>query len=261
MDIKHLTEQQIATYAEYLNEGTLDKILPEYREHIKNCDVCNNEIIAVADILAQKYESVVEENITNNIELNTAKKKSVINYTLIGIAASIIIAAVIIMLLSEKEASIKPRTADQQTIEQNIYSPIIDSNSTEEIVVDAPKKEELKITIPDVKGEEELLAYVCNDDLEQLSARYNTALRGEIEITTDSIVKIAAGTPFLLQWIINDADEDFIIEIYDNKAHLVIEESVHNSYEVSPKLNQGLYYWKLINSDFDLLFCGKIIIQ
>ncbi|OYT11780.1 MAG: hypothetical protein B6I18_02970 [Bacteroidetes bacterium 4572_112] len=261
MDIRHLTEQEIATYAEYLNEGTLDKISSEEKEHIKNCDACNNEIIAVADILEQMHKSVVEESITNNIGLNISKKKSVINYTLIGIAASIILAAVIIMLLSEKEASIKPRIADQQAIEQDIYTPVIDSNSTEEVVVDVTEKEELEITIPDVIEEEELLAYICNDDLEQLSARYNTALRGDIEITTDSIVEIAAGTPYMLQWNTSEAGEEFIIEIYDNKAQLIIEESVHNSYEIRSELKEGLYYWKLINSDFDLLFCGKIIIR
>ncbi|MGE0079578.1 MAG: hypothetical protein AB7S48_17085 [Bacteroidales bacterium] len=28
-----------------------------------------------------------------------------------------------------------------------------------------------------------------------------------------------------------------------------------------PELKQGLYYWKLINEDFDLLYCGKITVN
>ena len=262
MDYSHLSEQEIATFAEAMVENKLGSIPKDKQEHIKECDTCNEEIIALVDVL-EKKEVLVKKN-DSNVDIlseNKPTKNSTLYYTWMGIAASIIIGAVILLLLSEKSSSTSPRIADEKPFMEEILEPQ-DSIIEEEVIVDVPIKEELKIVIPEVVEKEELLAFVSNDELEKLSERHNVALRGDdIEIISPNVINANTESEINLQWV-NTDKQDLIIELYNNKAELINEKaSSDNIYIISPNLEEGLYYWKLINSDFDLIFCGKIIIK
>ncbi|MFW6202759.1 MAG: hypothetical protein ACOC30_00510, partial [Marinilabilia sp.] len=63
--------------------------------------------------------------------------------------------------------------------------------------------------------------------------------------------------PLFLEWT-NKEKEELIIEILDNKGDRILRDvTTGNRYRVE-NLGNGLYYWKLISSDYDLLFCGRI---
>jgi len=262
MYISHLTEQEVSTFAEAMVDDNLGQIPEDKQAHIKECDTCNEEIIALVEILEME-ETFVEE-VGSNLHIvseNKPTKNSTLYYTWMGIAASLIIGAVILLLLSEKSSSTSPRIADEEQFMEKIMVPQ-DSIIEKEIIVETPVKKKLEIIIPEVEKEDELLAFVSNEELEKLSERYNVALRSDdVEIISPNIINVDIESEINLQWVNNDK-QDLIIEVYNNKAELINEKaSSENNYTITPNLEEGLYYWKLINSDFDLIFCGKIIIS
>jgi len=263
MDNKHLTEQEVATYAELMVDGKLSSIESVKKEYIKNCDTCNEEIIALAEIIEMEASGKVNSNNIVDEKVISLASKSSLNYAWIGIAASIILAAIIIMLLSEKSSSTSPRVADEDVQNHEISIPLNEKvPEPEEVIVEVPKKESIKITIPELKQEEILMAFVTNQELEALSERYNTALRGDdIEVISPNSIVANIDSVIVLQWQ-NAEAQDLIVEVYNNEAHLIIEQATSaNSYQITPTLPEGVYYWKLINSEFDLIYCGKIMVK
>jgi hypothetical protein len=83
--------------------------------------------------------------------------------------------------------------------------------------------------------------------------------RGEsIDVTTLPELKYAKGTK--LEWN-NPEKQVLYVELFNNSGEKIKEITTNESNYHLPMLQPGLYYWKLINENYDLLFVGKIIVK
>ena len=103
-----------------------------------------------------------------------------------------------------------------------------------------------------------LARFEPDENLEKLVDRYRGHLRSsdEVEITTPVSIN-SANSSVTITWK-NPNKKRLIIEIFDNEGLRILEvETTHEEYTLK-NLKNGLYYWKLISDNFELLFCGKI---
>jgi hypothetical protein len=115
----------------------------------------------------------------------------------------------------------------------------------------------------DSKTKNNRLAYVPDNRLEQLSARFVDAnMRGDdISVLSPHKMEVKQGSEILIK-IKNPENSSLIFEFFDNKNKKLFEkETTEETCQVEKLTQPGLYYWKLLNQDFDLLYCGKIIIE
>ncbi len=106
-----------------------------------------------------------------------------------------------------------------------------------------------------------MLSSVYEEDIqnEKLVADFNGAFRGqEITVNTQGIININDGEEAVISW---SYGKPLTVDIVDNTNTQLVSETVNgNSFIYKPE-KKGLYYWKLYNSDFDLLYCGKLIVK
>lgn len=257
MKLQHLTDEQIAQCAEALSNGNLS-ILPEnLRQHIKNCDTCAQQVNFVTETLSE----------LNELEI-IATPKTKINFIFWGS-----IAATLVILIGMSFYFNSWRQKSQAIANMDKNNTIIkkvdrtDSPKTKKIIHN--KKDQIAAADSDPpnfevkpslkKRETELLAYTPHPDLEKLVDRFSgSAMRGnDIKITTPILIQGKANS-IVLNWE-NNAEQTLILEFFNNKGEKLFEEETSQSNFSPTKIKtKGLYYWKLINEDFDLLFCGKI---
>lgn len=264
MATKHLSDEQIAICAEHMNSSTTIELPHDIRQHLKACDQCAHEVLMVASTIEDIEDSPLQTNILPH------KKSNKNHWLAIAASVAIILSATYyifsdlkltnnlannnISKISNDSNKIilnhTPQVKTQKTIDPNINSS--DNN----------KPQHLKPAItPTSKPNTELLAYAPNTQLEKLSDRYTSGtLRGdEIKIITPGKI---TGKPGIikLEWN-NETKQLLILEFFNNKGEKLFEaETIESSFSPNKLQNNGLYYWKLINEDFDLLFCGKIIL-
>jgi len=259
--VQHLTEEQIAVYAEALATDNSANLPDDVKRHVKECLECSNEIQSVSEILREKYKNSIAEG------LNSINKRNKINLTLwLGVAASIAFIAALGYFFTKSngvpennlmavdstifnsKTIVSNKIINQDTINNEI---IIDSEIKKESIVNSTKKNEI------------LIAFVPNKELEKLSERYkDNAMRGEEKIITTSEVK-SYNTSDSINISLNKSDNQYLtVEVFDNKGTKITQLTTkENSVELNDINEEGLYYWKLINEDYDLLYCGKIIIK
>ena len=106
----------------------------------------------------------------------------------------------------------------------------------------------------------ELLAsYTESAQNEKLVAQFSGNFRGnEASINTPSIVEVKLGEEAVMSW---SSAKSLIIDVLDNQNEEIISETINGNHFIFKPESKGLYYWKLYNNDFDLLFCGKIIVK
>lgn len=106
----------------------------------------------------------------------------------------------------------------------------------------------------------ELVAcYVEDVQNEQIVAEFQGSFRSEkVTINTPSIIEVQVGENAVLTW---SSSQKLILDVVDNINEEVSSNSVDDNLFIFVPDAKGLYYWKLYNNDFDLLFCGKIIVK
>jgi hypothetical protein len=110
------------------------------------------------------------------------------------------------------------------------------------------------------RPDEKEMAYAPEKTLEQLFQNMQGQYRSEsIVIKTPHTLQIKKSTTDILRWL-NPKKEKLIVEIFNNKAEEIMEKETNAESINIPELSEGLYYWKLISKDFDLLFAGKIMV-
>ena len=246
---KHLTTEELATYAQLLQENRVEQAEQEIIDHIANCDQCSSEAIELSFVL---------DEVSEIKQIRKTKSRS-LNYLYWGLAASILIAVFVWL---------SPAIWQDNSIEQSAQKEEI---SVEKDTLNALKKS-IEIVLPkgisNNKGivkpklQKELLAYQTNKDLELLYEDFKGNMRGEeVVITTKSEININFGKPILVQWK-NTESLPLTIELFDHKgSNILSEETNTSSFNIEQKLKPALYYWKLYNEEFDLLFCGKIVVR
>jgi hypothetical protein len=272
----HLSEESIAIAAEAMATNTFEELDPAIRQHIADCDQCAHEVQMVAELLEASTEKPsinLSSHSTIDIKSARSKRSTPVFWIAASISVAIIASTVFIWFENEEATKLTPnlsdlneledineRTFTQETIDslENVVKPTIEDKKTE----DNNTKDKLA-TETELKKKDLLLAYQAHPQMENLFNRFkdDASLRGfEIEVNTEATLKVQADT-FKLNWN-NPEAFSLTVEIFNNKAEKIIElESHNNSCQVLSPKSKGLYYWKLLDEDFELIFCGKIIIE
>ncbi|TKG89621.1 hypothetical protein EYV94_25340 [Puteibacter caeruleilacunae] len=265
MNQMHLTEQDIATAAEHLSKGTVDRLDQRIRTHLAECDECANEVQFVSEL-----NQVDDAFINTTIETNN--KGRTLNLRPLWAAASILIVLGSVYWLMNISSPSEEQIAEEQTtqttdkhiIANNDQEVISNKQDTTKTVATQPKPaDKAKEVIVNKPVKRITLAYASNEELEALVKRFanNTTMRGEaIKVITPSTL---AGPLNKLKLNWNNPDQqELIIEVYTNKGEKLFEETTSkNTVQLSKIKSPGLYYWKLIDEDFEMIFCGKIIVK
>jgi len=256
-DKNHLSEEQIAIYAEALATDTSVNLPDDIKKHVKNCEECTSEIHIVSEVLREKYKNSIAEGL-NNVKKSTSNS---MRYWLA--AASIIIIAALGYLFTRTS-----NTTDNNLIAidstlfetENIAYTYdeVDNSTIDTITTITDNSKEKKVITP--KKKEIAIAFLANKELDKLVSRFENAnMRSkDISIITPSYIKLNKNDSINLQW--NNTNNQYLtIEIFDNKGTKITSKtSSKNIVTINEISKNGLYYWKLINEDYDLLFCGKI---
>ncbi|MDA3890299.1 MAG: hypothetical protein PF517_01395 [Salinivirgaceae bacterium] len=249
----HFTDEQVAMCAEALSQGDVSGLSESLKKHLSECDECAQQVAFVSELSEQ----------IDAIEMPTQKTRKLSLFYRIGAAAAILI----LIGLGIYSKSVQPNGNDA------IAEIIIDSINTQieneqninlvqkDRVVFEIKKENSQETKATNK-ESELLAYATHAEMEKLVDRFRTgAMRGNDVKVVSAIEIEGVSTEITLEWQ-NLANKELIVEFFNNKGEKLFEETTTaSSYKPEQITIQGLYYWKLINKDFDLIFCGKIKIK
>jgi len=245
---KHLSTEELAYYSEMLAKNKLSNVPSNIIEHVENCDSC---AIQAVDL------SMIIENTEITKETNFEKKNLLFKYKYIAVAASILLPILTWLTINQLTDS---KTAIIENIADNIPLPI-DSIEKKNNTKVLPNSKDSVIKLN--HKQKTLLAYnEPNKDLEKLADYFVANLRSEdINIITKSKLIIKENNEIILKWE-NIEEENLSVELFDNKYLLLESDEISgDSYKIKRNMKKGLYYWKLINEDYDLLFCGKIIIE
>lgn len=259
MASKHLSDEQIALFAEAMSTNSSEKLSLELRSHVSNCDECAQMVLMVAETIdgIQDTEKI--------IPINTNAFKRYDKWVVV--AASVIIFISVGVYLSSflNNTSIESKIVEADSVSINKTEVPEAPNQ----IVNSPKVAEQKQSKPIKKkvkkapSQSNQMAYAANDQLEKLSSRFlpNASMRGDnIEVLSANTIQGKANV-LQLEWL-NSSNELLIVEFFDNKGEKLFEiETNASNYKLNKLKQNGLYYWKLINQDFDLLYCGRIKIK
>lgn len=273
----HLTEEELALCAEALSADKYNELPASIRNHLRTCDSCANEVIQIQAIL-QTQEDEAEGPVP-------APKKKVVSmpaYWLIGAAASVVLLIGLgfwigpfggqkgqhdnpLVLQDSNTHAAHPDSLKFAAGTGSSVTPGKGQNGRPD-KEGAQAGEEQKSPEgkqkPAIKPKPEL-AYMPYPPMEQLVQRFrDSAYRGgNVEVTAPSLIRIGPGEPLNLTWD-NPGQETLYLSFFDNKGKPINEmDPQPNNFQTDTFSHQTLYYWKLMNEDFDLLFCGKIIIK
>lgn len=255
----HLSEEEVAIYADAIITGKLTEIPSELKNHVQTCDECAEKVLAVTEITEDVLKN--KKKTTNN---TIPLKKSY----WIQIAASIILiigAGIFIYQKTQKNNnSIQLYSelidsaiiqVDSSTIRKSDIKKLTAQNEKDSNISIEQKKENNSIN-------KNLLAYTEDANLEKLVERFTeSALRGDFSVDIESTVEIKLNEELVFN-LNNKHEKTLILEFFNHSGKKIFEEeTTKNTFQTNLLTTPGLYYWKLLNEDFDLLFCGKIIVR
>jgi hypothetical protein len=267
---KHLTEEQIAIFAEALASGHESDLPAEWREHVAQCDQCAHEVSMVSNLIDTKSDFSGVEAGKKKMFLTSGKFMK-----RLAVAASIIIIV---------GAGIYLTTTLKDHPQQNMAlleeKPVKDSTNKKQEKQDFPETSipEIKTTVekpdsqikpkasprPQVKAEtRDKLAYVPDENLEKLAERFESAsMRGDdVSVVSPHEIKAEPKSDILIE-LKNPENSSLILEFFNNKGEKLFEkETSRETCQIKNLTEPGLYYWKLLSQDFDLLYCGKIVVE
>ncbi|MFP4556766.1 MAG: hypothetical protein ACLFNU_07835 [Bacteroidales bacterium] len=264
----HLTEEQIAACADAIIDGKYSNLNQDIRNHLAECDECAAEVLNVTEI------SIDFSAGSSTKGLFIKFKPWIIATASIAAAGALLLIAFNATVFSDSDNVNSPplalENADNHHGYDEPYSTRMSDTSETRLAQekDSAKRQledSIKQKVTEKKEsktelkEDYLLPYGPNETLEKLFNNFTQAYRGEdITITSKGVTKIPEADS--LKWS-NPNGEELYVEFFNNKGHRINTLTVNSAGIPLPELDKGLYYWKLINNDFDLLFVGKIIVE
>ncbi len=246
----HLSEEEISVYAEQISSGKTISLGQEKIEHIKECDECAQAVMAIVEIIS--------DSSVYSFETKEKRPKVFPLKFVVGIAASF--AAIVMMVSIWYTLSNSGMDANQD----NLVANDVEQN---DVIVNLPETKDVNPLVAENEIQEiplsiEKQEYMTNKSLDQLVDRFSgSTFRGaDIMIKTQSEITQSTDKPVELTWENKDRSS-LLVEVVNVQGE-VVKEINTSSDGVSINLkNSGAYYWKLMNEDFDLLFCGKIFVD
>jgi hypothetical protein len=255
----HLTPEQIAQAADMQMSGNYQKLPKVVKQHLAECDPCASEVLDVIEIA--------------NLEYSTPKIKPLRKLSIAVSLAAAVLLFITIILFPLREETQMIKDTQKFKIAKNDSQPKKkkekkqDKSETPKEKTEKkkdknePKKRKPQPKVTNKQTEQKQNAkilyasYEPNPELEALVDR----TRGHLRSSTISSFPLEIKYPKQRNLKIPvPKNYSLIVEIYTNKGELISEKTLTDSLFTIPKLQDGLYYWKLINEDFDLLFVGKI---
>jgi hypothetical protein len=267
----HLTEDQIATFAEALSSGTESSLPEEWRKHVAECDQCAQEVKIVSQIIDDETKEFA-----NKYQKKNKPFPSRTFLVRFAVAASIVVLIGLAVFFTIDYTSNK----DEHLTNLDKPQPVADTSEKKNYTKEKPESRK-KDTNKHSAGAQETeniepypkhqasetnkdrLAYAPNNQLEQLSERFKDAnMRGsDVFVLSPHEIEYKQGSQILIK-IENPENSPLILEFFNNKGEKLFEKETSEETCLVEKLTTpGLYYWKLLNQDFDLLYCGKIVIE
>ncbi|MDA3942655.1 MAG: hypothetical protein PF694_03825 [Bacteroidetes bacterium] len=229
----HLSPEELALAAE---QTVRQKNLPEaVRNHLDNCDSCKYELMTLIELQ--------EGNLDHKTVI--LQRKSSVWFAAAAVILVLLAVGVWWTMNNSPEQSLPLDQITQQ------LEPSDETTNAEVVVKDVFAKEENGQPTLNNDDQLALAAFAPNLEMERLTKRYQTEMRnaGNAEVQVDSKMD-----SLHFSW---NAEGMLIFELYNNEGEL-LEEIETTARSASFEVKQaGLYYFKLINEDFDLLWCGK----
>lgn len=285
---QHLTEEEIAISADVLNTKGYNDLPVHLREHLEQCDQCAGKVLLVAEV-AGKFDFKLEPE-----KPVKEKTQQIIAWSLSAAAA---VALTLLIIEQEvnpfKENQLLSKNSTTEQIIKSSDTEISDTETSEQKSSEQASEQHKEISTSDnhasnsqsSAGDSEfptgsasssippvsencpdtlkfLAHYTPDETLEKLVNRFEGILRDNGDIVINSPVNITTHeSSLVIKWE-NPERKRLIIEVLDNEGKQLMEtETDQEEYTIS-KPSAGLYYWKLFSgSEFDLLFCDKIIVE
>lgn len=251
METKHINEEQIAMVADALNAGDVSSLPADVKAHIAKCDDCANKALIVSELTL--------DNNSNTVNLkNSNTKNPFLKYYIYAIAAASIIILFLVFYL-QKPIKVDNNIADSddslRTTEQVDTNKITPQTAQTVIKEEYIDKEKLK-KVRDKK----LVAFVENRKLEDNFCRFsNSEMRSiDLNIISNQTLKIHNTKGLKLEW--TKPSSPIIVELFNNKGEKIMSKETNNAFvDINSIEKEGLYYWKLLDEDYNIIYCGKII--
>ncbi|MCF8294963.1 MAG: hypothetical protein K9I34_02770 [Bacteroidales bacterium] len=251
MDYKHLSEEEIARAAEAMLHDDYERLPSEISLHLKDCQQCANEVLTLCSILE---ENATHKGIHHLDALLLHTRLQTVTRLIVGIAASVLVIIGIYFWYDNNDLKLNSYS------ENNINQSIDQQSDTSAGSIPDTLEGSFPVSDNTSDMNTELLAFAENPELEKLAQRFNQSpFRAEgPKIITLGTLTVDATDKVFLKW---EGDEiEYLIQVNDNSGTSLVEsKSATGSFEIN--LPAGLYYWKLLDTEYNLVFCGKIIVK
>ncbi|HBZ65758.1 MAG TPA: hypothetical protein DEO70_02900 [Bacteroidales bacterium] len=247
-----LSEMQVAECAEAIRDNGFDSIPEVIREHLRSCDKCASEVLAVADLI-----NLPEEN--KERPVRTLFPPWVRWGAVAAVVTLFVVGKFVMQTPSDQPATDRSKTSvieiarsDEATVAQSLPETSIPKAGNDSLNINTQPS-------PAPKGL--LAAYTPHRELEKLTKRSLTGQRseGSVRVRTPNVLEIQSDTVHL-RWRNTDRIQ-LTVEWFNNQGVMIKHVTTNSNSAAVPKLPGGLYYWKLFNADADMLYCGKVIVK
>lgn len=236
------SEEELAYIAESIQKGYKSSLSPDISNHLSSCNNCASELLMILESIESRRK---------NKRLNINKKTIYLTITFSSVAALFGAGLFIFHLTVNENTSTmsKPRSDQDENITINDNSKNHSSTSTFTNTISTNKSDQNTTSSAATEFEP------C-PDLEKLILRNSIALRGSK--TSFTISENSNCTPPVKIEIPDQSTHEFQILIFNNKNQLIYETTFCCREFTIPELEKGLFYYKILNNDDDLLYVGKI---
>lgn len=245
----HLSEEEIAQAAEAMLQDDYQSLPESVSQHLKNCEECANEVLTICSILDDNQANTESKEIVHPAKQASNTK---ITFFYWAFAASFLLLASLYFWNHQDDPG-KRTISDNK---QHATNSQIDTLTS--LHLDSSQTSPIETNIE--SNRTNLLAFQENPELEKLFARFNqSSFRADgPEIFTSGLLTFSPSDTIHLSWDAEDIEYQIQIKNYEG---ITVLENKTTAGSFILTMPAGLYYWKLFDEEFNLLYCGKIIIQ
>jgi hypothetical protein len=253
---KHLSEAKIAMYAEALKFNATKQLDNHLINHVEACGDCQLMVSEIYELIKS------DKNITFKGHRYSDKKINLYKNNIVNLKLYIAVASLIIFILLFSALFRTGFTTKKKNLTEIVSIAKVKENFTQN------KEPEINKNLTNnniSKAEIKENNYTENfKEFPALEGMVNTGLRNVIDfkLIAPSSGKIFGKSQAIsFKWKIQD-DAPLNIVIYNNKGEMIhTSDNTINRYILRDKLVTGLYYWKLLSKEKDIIYVGKFLIN
>lgn len=255
---KHLDENELAQYADYLRHET-DQMPEGLVEHVAGCSYCRGELMAITDMLDAMPDSLPdiaeEAGAPEGGYSQPAKRGTPVTLpgmlkTVAAVAAVIVFAWFILQLLPEGPMNepIATNKEKDSTLTPDTLTPnLLTSEPLTSNLPASGSSAGIGLLSDTVRYAEAFLPDPTYESL--VNAKYRSGSDPKVRGPGPATI-FYPGDTLKVSWT-PDPEDDYLLVILDNKANPVAEVRAGSKSYISWKidLKPGLYYWKFLGKE------------